>query len=226
MIESSGRADIGVADVVTAGGTLLRGLLALDPGSQLFGPALPCRCAAADNLALHRALAMAAPGTVLVCEAGGRLDAGYWGELMTRDARRAGVAGLVIDGSVRDTARIVSLGLPVFAAGRNPTSAVKRDPGSCGEPAVVAGVSVGPGDLVVGDGDGVAVVPVPQIPIVLGNARAVIDREHEIRRELDQRRLWQILGLGLMPLQAPSSRRRARRHRAIDGQASGGEARS
>ena len=97
----------------------------LAPGMALAGPALTVRCRPGDNLALHLAIAAAKPGDVLVVDYGGSLDSGPFGEIMALACQMRGLAGMVIDGAVRDTAQIAALGFAVFARGCNIRGTVK-----------------------------------------------------------------------------------------------------
>jgi len=125
------------------------------------GPALTVHSPGGDNLWLHRALEIAQPGDVLVVHVSGVYDHGYWGEIMTTMAKARGLAGLVIDGCVRDGVLLEQIGFPVFARGLCIRGTAK-DYGATGwlnAPVLVGDVPVSAGDLVVGDADGVVVVP-------------------------------------------------------------------
>lgn len=137
------------------------------PGMKVCGRALTVACPPGDNLAVHFAITKAAPGDVLVVSTGSYYEAGPWGEILTVAAMTAGISGLVIDGTVRDGIAMNALGFPVFAAGLNMKGTQKMLPGRIGEPTVVAGVLVEPGDLVLGDDDGVVVVPWDEADAVL-----------------------------------------------------------
>ena len=141
-------------------GALPANLQALDPSMRLCGRALPVRCPAGDNLWIHRALAVAARGDVLVVDTGGGVEFGYWGEIMATAAIARGAAGLVISGGVRDSRRLIDLGLPTFSACRS-IRGTGKDPngdGAVGEPVRFGEVVVRRGDLVFGDADGVVVL--------------------------------------------------------------------
>jgi 4-hydroxy-4-methyl-2-oxoglutarate aldolase len=125
---------------------------------RVAGPALTVQCPPADNLMIHLAVALARPGDVLVVDAGGHTEAGYWGEILTVAAQAQGIVGLVIDGAVRDVEGIEARGFPVFARGISMRSTNKSRPGQVNQPVRVGGVWVHPGDIVVGDRDGVVVV--------------------------------------------------------------------
>ncbi|WP_068875903.1 MULTISPECIES: RraA family protein [unclassified Phenylobacterium] len=141
-------------------GALPAALKPVDPAMRLCGRALPVRCPAGDNLWIHRALADADPGEVLVVETGAGADFGYWGEIMATAAIARGLAGLVITGGVRDSLRLIELGLPTFSAAISIRGTLKNPAGAgaVGEPVRIGEVVVRRGDLVFGDADGVVVL--------------------------------------------------------------------
>ena len=102
------------------------------PGAHVAGPAYPVRCSPGDNLGIHVAVTRAPAGSVLVADMGGARDFGYWGEVLTTGAEARGIAGLVIDGCVRDGAALAAHGFPVFSTGLALTGATKEQPGSVG----------------------------------------------------------------------------------------------
>lgn len=128
---------------------------------EVAGPAFTVFCPDGDNLVLHRAIYAAGPGDVLVVEVGAGEDYGYWGEVMATAAQARGIAGLVISGCVRDVVQMQRLGFPVFATGAciRGTGKDALRPGALGGRIRLGDVLVSPGDLVVGDADGVVVVP-------------------------------------------------------------------
>jgi 4-hydroxy-4-methyl-2-oxoglutarate aldolase len=128
-------------------------------GAAVAAPAFPVRCTPGDNLALHVAVTRAPAGSVLVVDVGSVPDRGYWGEVLTTGALARGLAGLVIDGGVRDVGALEKLGFPVFSSTIALPGATKLSRGSVGTTTIVAGVVVSVGDWVVGDVDGVVVVP-------------------------------------------------------------------
>lgn len=164
-----------VVDVMARFGTL-RGLHRVS-GPYLAGPALTIRTRPSDNLMVHRALDLAEPGDVLVVDACGGSDHAIIGGLMARYASHRGIAGIVIDGAVRDVEDLVNLGLPVFARGVNPNGPYKDGPGEINTPISCGGEAVLPGDLILGDADGVAVVPQGDAERVERDAEAL--RRHE-----------------------------------------------
>ena len=131
------------------------------PGMKFAGPALTVQGPGGDNLWLHRAIAAAQPGDVMVVNVSGAFDHGYWGEIMGTAAQVAGLAALVIDGCVRDGELLAQIGLPVFARGLciRGTGKDFGARGWIGHPTLFDDVTVNAGDLVVGDGDGVVVIP-------------------------------------------------------------------
>jgi 4-hydroxy-4-methyl-2-oxoglutarate aldolase len=145
-------------------------------GAEVVGTALPVRTAAGDNLPLHLALEQAADGEVLVVDAGGAPH-GYWGEVLTVAAQQRGVRALVIDGGVRDTAQLEQLGFPVWSSWVALRGTGKDDVGSVAAPITLGVAPVARGDLVVGDRDGVVVVPADRVPDVLTAARGRAEKE-------------------------------------------------
>lgn len=153
------------------------------PGARLAGRALPVRTHPADNLPLHLALEQAGPGDVLVVD--GRQElCGYWGEVLAVAAQARGVAGLVIDGGVRDVVEQERLGFPVFARGVCVRRTGKANRGIVGAPLTVAGVLVQPGDAVVADADGVVVLPPGAVTPTLEASGTRIAKEDAIMARL------------------------------------------
>ena len=146
---------------------------------RFVGLALTCWCGPNDNLALLAAVAMAEPGEVVVAATERFAGSGMAGDLVVGMARNRGVAGIVTDGMVRDREGIVGVGLPVFCRGVTPNSCVRSGPGTVGLPIVAGGLPVATGDLVVGDADGVVVVPrarLQEIGTALAAVRAAEQR--------------------------------------------------
>jgi len=143
-------------------------------GARVSAPAFPVRCSPTDNLAIHVAVAEAPVGSVLVVDVGGEPARGYWGEVLTTGAEARGLRGLVIDGGVRDVDALEAHGFPVFSSMIALRGATKQQPGSVGRATTVGDVEVSAGDWIVGDVDGVTVIPKANLDAVLaaGNARA------------------------------------------------------
>lgn len=155
------------------------------PGAAVAGPALTARCGPADNLAIHVAVARAATaGAVLVVDASGEPELGYWGEVLTTAAEARGIAGLVIDGGVRDVAALEGHRFPVFASLVALPGASKLAGGSVGATVTVGGIEIAPGDWVVGDVDGVVAIAAASFDEVLAAARARAANEQRLFTEL------------------------------------------
>jgi regulator of RNase E activity RraA len=139
-------------------------------GERLVGPAFTVRTTAGDSAVTHRALRDAPPGHVLVLSAEGGLERAVWGAVLTEAALERGLIGAVIDGVIRDLAQIRALGFPVFARGSCAAGPHKGGTGTHGQVVSCGGVAVAPGDLVLGDLDGVVVVPADRIESVACDA--------------------------------------------------------
>jgi len=170
--------ELGAATLGESGGRPMRASIkAAWPGAVLAAPAFPVRCTPGDNLAIHVAVARAPVGYALVVDVGTRRELGYWGEVLTTGAEARGLTGLVIDGCVRDAAALVAHGFPVFSTGLALPGATKELPGSVGRSTIAGGVEVQLGDWVVGDIDGVTVVPGDALEQVLAAGKARADKE-------------------------------------------------
>lgn len=146
-------------------------------GARVCGPALTVVGHPGDNLALHDAVAaQAPPGAVIVADVGGHL-AGYWGEMLAESALARGFQGLVIDGGVRDITELERIDFPVFSSGLSIKRTGKHHRGRLNVPLVLGGVPVNPGDLVLGDADGLVVLPPESLDSVLLEAHKRRDRE-------------------------------------------------
>ncbi|MHB8680757.1 MAG: RraA family protein [Acidimicrobiales bacterium] len=154
------------------------------PGARLAAPAYPVRCTAGDNLGVHVAVTVAPPGSVLVVDVGDEPERGYWGEVLTTAALARGLAGLVIDGGVRDVARLEALAFPVFASLVALRGATKEAPATVGAPVIVGAAPVQRGDWVVGDADGVVVIPGAALADVVARARARAAKEATLFEQL------------------------------------------
>lgn len=146
-----------LADVAGRRGTMDR-VAPLAPDMKLAGPAFTIEVRAGDNLMIHAAMALAKPGDVLVIDGKGDTSCALMGALMINACKVLQLGGIVIDGAIRDTDELRELGFPVFAVGANPNGPTKFIPGRLNWPVSAGGVTVSPGDLVVGDADGVVVV--------------------------------------------------------------------
>ena len=155
-------------------------------GLKVVGRAFPVLGPSGDNLWLHRAIYEAQPGDVLVANVGTDRDFGYWGEVMAVAAQSRGLAGLVIDGGVRDGAPLMEMGFPVFSHGIS-IRGTGKDPeghGTLGQPVVMGSTTVRRGDLVVGDDDGVVVIPAEKAEFIVAAAEAREEKEVDILERL------------------------------------------
>ncbi|GHG49888.1 methyltransferase [Sinomonas cellulolyticus] len=166
-------------------GSLPSGIQAMSLTLPVAGRAFPVAVPPGDNLWLHHAIVAAAPGDVLVVSTGGAREFGYFGEVMAVAAVARGLGGLVIDGGVRDAQQMITLGFPVFADRRCIRGTIKdpRKAGSLGVPITIGDVQIEPGDLVVGDADGVVVIPDAQADdvVALGEKREATEAEYFAR---------------------------------------------
>ena len=156
----------------------------IDPKSKMIGRAVTVDCFPGDNLALHQGMAAAKAGDVLIFDCKGYTEAGHFGDMMATACMVKGIAGVVIDGSCRDSEDIRELGLPVFVKAFNPRGTVKESLGQVNVPVVCGNVSVKPGDIIFGDCDGVVVVPQENEDEVFSKALRKFDYEIEVREKL------------------------------------------
>ena len=168
-----------LADVGGRRGALGGRIQPLTKRMKVAGPALTVEVRPGDNLMIHAALELAQPGDVIVVDGKGDLSCALTGALMAAHAQKAGIAGFVIDGAVRDTEECAQGGFPIFAAGANPNGPWKNAPGRINWPVSLAGTPVNPGDLVVGDADGVVIVPRETAAAIVAAAQAKVDAEAE-----------------------------------------------
>lgn len=159
------------------------GMRPLAPGTKMAGPAFTVRTAPGDWAKPVQAVDMAEPGDVLVIDAGGILPA-CWGELATNSAIQRGLAGVVIYGAARDTGDIRELGFPLFCTLITPTAAEAKGFGETGIPIRIAGVNVAPGDWIIGDDDGVCVIPKEKAVEYTNRAMDVLEKENRLRAEI------------------------------------------
>lgn len=152
--------------------------------ASFVGSAITCLCAPGDNLAIVAALALLQPSDVIVAATDSHASLAVVGRRVTGMARNRGAVAVVTDGLARDTAGIRANAVPVFCRGVTPNSATASGPGTVGEPVVVGGVAVSPGDIVVGDVDGVVVIPHGRASDVLIRLEAVRAREQDLAKKL------------------------------------------
>ena len=169
---------------------------AIFPAARVCGQAITSFNFPGDNLMLHAAFRVAEPGDVLVLSNGGSPQGALWGEIASYYSRIRKLGGAVIDGAARDTVQITEMGFPVFASYVSVSYPGKRGPGAVNVPITVCGVTVNPGDLVVGDADGVIAIAPAQVETAVSNAEARMAKEAEIKRKLDDgKTLYEVAGM-------------------------------
>lgn len=165
-------------------------------GARLCGPVVTVLAPPSDNLMLHQAVMVAEPGDVLLASANNYVLAGAWGEILTVAAQARGIAGLVIDGAVRDTEAIAKRGFPIFSRGLAIGSCTKERFGAINQPLVFGGVRVRPGDIVVGDSDGLVIIDQDQAEMVYQAALQRRQREEVLIDQLQKgKTTLELLGL-------------------------------
>jgi len=175
--------DVPVANVSDCMARMFGGGPKLRPmhrGGRMAGPALTVRTRPGDNLMIHKALELVERGDVIVVDGGGDLTNSLFGEIMAAHAEQLGVAGLVINGAIRDAGAIRQGALPIFAAGATHRGPYKDGPGEINVPIALEGMIVRPGDLVIGDDDGLLCVPFEHVQALLDEALAKQELEKEM----------------------------------------------
>jgi 4-hydroxy-4-methyl-2-oxoglutarate aldolase len=153
-------------------------------GLELRGFAVTVNCRPADNLMVHKALDVARPGDIVVVATSGSVNTAVFGDLMCRTAVARKLGGIVVDGAIRDVDGIIQLGFPAFSRSVSPGSCDKDGPGEINVPISCGGIVVSPGDVVVGDADGVVVIPRAHAEEVLALAAQIVERERARVREI------------------------------------------
>ncbi len=170
-----------LADVAGRRGAMDGRIAALSPAMRVCGPAFTIEVRPGDNLMIHAAMAMARPGDVLVIDGKADRSCALMGSIMLNACKKLGLAGVVLDASIRDTEELVELGFPVWSVGANPNGPTKFVPGRINWPVSCGGVTVHPGDLIVGDADGITVVEREKAASLLPlAARKVADERQRI----------------------------------------------
>ena len=147
--------------------------------TQLAGTAFTIKVPASDNAMIHYALDLASPGDILVIAASGGLERALMGEIMFTYAEKRGISGIIVDGAIRDVDCLSRLTLPVYARGVTPQGPYKVGPGEINVPIACAGQVVNPGDIIIGDADGVVVIPRELASELLPNAQAKLAQEEK-----------------------------------------------
>jgi regulator of RNase E activity RraA len=177
-----------IGDVMDRLGVLDSKISPIWNGAKVAGPAFTVWTRSGDNLAIHRALAVAKPGDVIIVNGGADESRALIGDIMAGKAKRAGIAGIVIDGAARDGSGLAELEMPVFARALTPAGPYKFGPGKLCVTIAVGGVACAPGDIVVGDEDGVVVIPQAEALEILEAAEKVLEMENTRRDDSQQKR--------------------------------------
>ena len=148
---------------------------------KMVGPAVTLDVMPGDNLMLHYALLKTAPGDVLVVDAKGFLGAGIWGDILAEQAVFKGLAGIVVNGAIRDTAELIKMNFPAFCKAICIKGTSKIQPGKLNVPVVIGNVNINPGDIVLADTDGIVIIPQDSLDTVLEKAIARDEKETKIR---------------------------------------------
>lgn len=169
-----------VADNNPDGYVMSHSLRPVNPSLHMIGRAFPVRCKGGDNLALHEGMAAAREGDVLIFDCEGFCEAGHFGDMMANACMVKGIAGVVINGSCRDSIDILELKFPVYAKAYCPAPTVKKAHAVMNEPMDICGAHICPGDLVFADGDGIVIIPQEKEDEVMKKALAKFAKEKEI----------------------------------------------
>ena len=175
-----------IADSMSRLGAMDAGIRPIWPSARMIGPALTVWCHSGDNLMLHKGLSLARPGDIVVMNTQGNTGNSGFGELLATSAVKMGVAGVIVDGTVRDADALQGLRLPVYARGLCPNGCNKDGGGEVGAIIACGGVSVKPGYIVVADRDGVTVVPMEDAVEVAELAAGHMARERKRLAEIER----------------------------------------
>lgn len=172
-------------DAMEGRGALAHAIKAIDPGkAQFVGTAITCETGPNDNLAILAAIALAKPGDVVVAASEAFTQSAVIGDNVAWCAKNKGLAALVIDGMARDLEGLLPVGLPIFARGITPNSGVRTGPGRVGFPIVAGGVAVQCGDVLLGDRDGVVVVPQAELDRFIPRIAQILKMEVETQTKI------------------------------------------
>ena len=175
-----------IGDCMNRQGIMSSRISSVREGMTFCGQARTVSITHGDNSAIHAALTLVKKGEVLVVEGGGFLDRAVWGELMNRSSVSIGLEGVVIDGSVRDISEIKKQSLPLFAAGVSAAGPTKGGGGKIDVPVSCGNISTNPGDIIIGDDDGVAVIPLGISTQIYDESIEKIEAENEIINNIDK----------------------------------------
>jgi len=175
-----------LADVAGRRGTMHGRIQALRPRMKVAGPALTVEVRPGDNLMIHAAIALARPGDVLVIDGKGDQTCALMGTIMMTACRQVGIAGVIVDGAVRDSLEIDEIDFPVFSVGTNPNGPTKNIGGRIGHTIGCGGASVSAGDFVLADADGIVVIEKAKLASLIPAARKKVEDEAKRIAEIKQ----------------------------------------
>lgn len=173
-----------VADSNPNGGVLNHEIKPIDPTLHMIGRACTVDCAPGDNLALHQGIEAAKPGDVLIFDCKGYKEGGHFGDMMANACKVKGIAGVIINGSCRDAQDIKELGFPVYTKALSPAHTIKDALAKVNVPLTIDGVTIQPGDLVFGDGDGVVIIHPEDEELVIEKSLQKYASEQEILKRI------------------------------------------
>ncbi len=177
LVRAAGFPSATIHEAMGRTGALPAAIKPVAPGMKLCGPAVTVVAKPFNNINIHRAIYAARPGDVLVVDVGGGYEAGYFGEIMAFACIARKLGGLVIDGGVRDADLLEEIGFPVFARCLAIQGTTKEEGGAINRSVTIGGVAVAPGDVVVGDRDGVVAIPRARLAEALDASQAREDKE-------------------------------------------------
>lgn len=172
-------------DAMDGRGGLDAAIKPLDPDcATILGTAITCETGPNDNLAIIAALSIAKPGDVLISASEGFAHSAVVGDNLALMAKGKGLAGLVVDGMMRDLAGLLPVGIPLFCRGITPNSCVRSGPGRVGFPIVAGGLAVHSGDIVIGDRDGIVIIPLAELDRLLPRIDAILEAEAATQKKI------------------------------------------
>jgi len=167
-------------------GALDAGIKPVSNKMKVVGPAVTIDMRPGDNLMIHYALLQAKAGDVLVIDCKGFLEAGVWGDVLTTQALTIGLAGIIVNGAVRDAANIIEMAFPVFTRGLSIKGTGKSQPGKVNVPVTIGDCTINPGDIIIGDIDGVVVVKADNIHNALSQAIERENKENVFKEQIEK----------------------------------------
>ncbi len=175
-----------ISEAYGSKGALFNYIKPIRTSMKLCGSVIPVKARPGDNLLVHKAIYVAQPGDVLLIDTESFVEGGFWGGIMSEAAQQRGIEGLVTDGAVRDTEEIAEMGFPVFCQAVSIKGTTKTSLGTINHPIHFGGIKIRPGDLIVGDADGVVVIARDDVSEVLEKAQEREAKEKRICAHIKQ----------------------------------------